>query len=130
AFWCELSSIASGRVAVDVRGVVRRLGGVEAALEVPQQIFKGFEANGQADSAAADARGYELLLTQLAVRRTGRVNDQALGVAHVGQMAPQAKRGDEPLAGRAPTADIEREHGTGPPGQIFFNQRPVWAVRQ
>jgi len=49
----------------------------------------------------------QLVLGQLLVGRRSRVDDERLGIAHVGQMGPQGKRLDKLHAGRAPALDAK-----------------------
>src|SRR5207253_6538127 len=82
----------------------------ESALEVPDQIIQRFEPHREADRARADSGGSQLLVAQLAVRRTRGVDDQALGVANVREVTPQLERSDELLARLPTTAQIKREY--------------------
>ena len=59
-------------------------------------------------SSGVTPRRLLLLGLELAVRRRGRVDDQALRVADVGQQAEQLHAVDEPLARLGAALDAER----------------------
>ena len=61
----------------------------ERLIQISQDVFNVFEANAQPYKVRRDASAGLLRFVQLAVSRRGRVNCQALGVAHVRQMAEQ-----------------------------------------
>src|SRR4029450_4141862 len=46
----------------------------------------GLDPDGEADRPRPDARAPQLIVVELAVRRAGGMNDQALGIADVGEM--------------------------------------------
>src|SRR4051812_33197437 len=62
------------------------------------------------DQAGGDAGGSLLLRAQLAVRRRGRVDDQAPDVADVRDVAVELERVDESATRVRPALDLEREH--------------------
>ena len=59
--------------------------------------------------SGGDARGELLVVGQLLVGGAGRVDDQALGVADVGEEAEQLDAVDEPPAGVRAALDAERD---------------------
>ena len=69
-----------------------------------------------------DARGPLLLFGQLLVRGASRVDDQRLGVAHVGQVREQLDAVDEAAAGLEAALDAEGEDGAGAFGQVLAGQ--------
>jgi hypothetical protein len=64
------------------------------------------------------------------MRRAGRVNDEALRIADVGEVRPQRHAADEILSRGAAAAAIEGKHCTGAARQILVHQRTVAARRQ
>ena len=64
----------------------------EALLEVPDQIVDGFDADREPDGPRPDTGRAELLLVELPMRRAGRMDDEALGIADVREVRPQASR--------------------------------------
>ena len=64
----------------------------EALFEVPDQIVDGFDADRQPDGSRADAGRAELIVVELPMRRAGRMDDEALRIADVGEVRPQASR--------------------------------------
>jgi hypothetical protein len=55
------------------------VGGGERLVEVGDDVVDGLEADRQTDDVGAGAGGDALRLGQLAVRRRGRVQDEAAG---------------------------------------------------
>src|ERR1700730_4904591 len=90
-----------------------RLGAAERLVQVPQDVLHVLDADRDADQLGPDARGPQLLVAQLLVGRRTGVDDQLLGVPHVGQVAEQLDRLDEPLAGGPSALDAEREDRAG-----------------
>jgi hypothetical protein len=72
---------------------------LEGLLQIPGQIVGRLGADRQPHRPWPDARGEEFVVAELAVRRAGGVDDQALGIADVRQMGPERQAGDE-LRGR------------------------------
>src|SRR6476620_976993 len=105
----------------------RRRDARKALLEIPDQILDGLDADREANRARADASGTQLLFAELAMRRAGRVNDQALRVADVREVRPQRHAADEVLPRRTPTAAIEREHRACALRQVLLDERAVLA---
>src|ERR1700746_2666787 len=69
-------------------GVRRGLSG-ECLVEVADQVFGTFEADRQADYVGRGRGRLTLLVAQLAVGRRGGVEDQAAGVADIGEVREQ-----------------------------------------
>ena len=55
-------------------------------VEIGDQIVGGFEADREANDVGAGASGLTLLVAQLTMRRRSRVQDQAAGIADIGEM--------------------------------------------
>src|SRR5689334_16678457 len=102
-------------------------GGAEAALEIPDQVIAGFDTDGEADGAGGDAGGGQLVVFELAVGGAGGMDDEALGVADVGEMAPERERFDEALAGRTAARDVEGEDRARAARQILLREGMVRA---
>ncbi|GBD18910.1 hypothetical protein HRbin27_01410 [bacterium HR27] len=66
----------------------------------------------QPDQVVTDARRDPLLRRQLPVRRTSRMDDQRLGIAHVRQMRPERDRVDHLDPGFHTALDAEHDHCT------------------
>ena len=62
------------------------LRGLQRLFDVGLDVFHIFEANGQPDVIGGHAGFFLLGGRQLLMRRRGRMNHQALGVADVGEM--------------------------------------------
>ena len=89
--------------------------------QVGGDVAGGFEANGEAHHVFADAGRGELLRIHLLMRGAGRVDDERLGVANIGEVAGKLQRLDE-FAPRRPAAlDAKADDRAGP----FGNSR--WA---
>ena len=72
----------------------------------------------------------ELGVAQLAVRRAGGMDDQALRVADVGEVGPERHAADQVLPAVSPAGAVEREHRARAAGQVLLDERPVPAFRQ
>src|SRR5690606_37315895 len=94
----------------------------QCLVQVFDDVVHVLDADGQPDEIRGDARGPRLLFGQLLVRRAGRVNDQRLGVAQVGQQREQLDAVDEAAAGLVAAFDAEGEDGAGAFGQILAGQ--------
>src|SRR5258708_34896558 len=64
------------------------------------------------------------------MRGAGGMNDQALGVAHVGEVPPQRQTLDEALACSSVALEIEREDRASAAWHVLLRQRVVWVVWQ
>ena len=102
----------------------------EALLEIPDQIVHGFDADRQPDGSGTHAGRAQLLVVELTMRRAGRMDDQALGIADVGEVRPQGDAANEVLSRRAAAAAVEGEHRARAARQVFVDERPVAARRQ
>src|SRR3984893_3488873 len=102
----------------------------ETLLQIPDQIVDGLSADRQPHRPWPDAGRPQLVVAQLAVRRAGRVDDQALCVADVRQVGPERHAADEVLPAGPATGAVEREHRPGPARQVLLHERPVPARRQ
>src|SRR5690606_40820762 len=96
--------------------------GPQGLIQVGLQVFDGFDAHGQADQIVGHAGSQPLLLAQLAVGSGSRVDDQGLGVTHVGQVGPDADVVDQAAAGLDPALDAEDHHGAESVGQVLLGQ--------
>ena len=76
------------------------------------------ETDRQPDQFRRDARGRLLLRRQLLVRRRRRMDDQRLGVAHVGEQREQLHAVDQRLRFRRSALDPEREHAAEPAAKV------------
>ena len=74
---------------------------LQRLIQIGQDVVDVLQADAEADQFGRDAAGALLFLVELRMRRGGRVNRQALGVAHVGQVREELERIDE-LAARRP----------------------------
>ncbi len=83
--------------------------GAQRVIEIPGEILDVFETDREAHRLGLDARLAQLVVGELRVRRRSRMDDQALGVADVGEMTPQLQRVDETTPGFAAAAQTERE---------------------
>ena len=72
----------------------------------------------------------QLLVAELAVRRAGRVDDQALRVADVRQVRPEGHAADQAQPAGPATGAVEGEHRAGTARQVLLHERPVLARRE
>src|SRR5262245_29742711 len=100
----------------------RRARAGETLFEIPDQIVDGLCADREANRTRSHSGGLQLVVVQLSMRRTRRVNDQALRVADVRQVRPQRDTANEILTGLAAAAAIEREDGTRSTRQVFVHE--------
>ena len=94
------------------------------------QVGQGLEPDGQTDGPRADARGGELLVVQLTVGRARGMDDEALRVANVREMAPQVERGNEALPRLTPTLEIEHEDRPRALRQVPLHEIAIRARRE
>ena len=78
-----------------------------------------FKSNGQADQSRGDSAGSLLLLCQLRVRRAGRMDGQALGIANIGQVREQLQRLDKFAPAFLAALDLEHDHAARAVRKIF-----------
>lgn len=69
-------------------------GGLDGLLDVGRDVINVLDADRDADEVRGDAGALELVRAQLLVRGAGRVDDQRLGVADIGEVAQQLLRGE------------------------------------
>src|SRR4030095_17066584 len=62
------------------------LRGRQSLIEIPQEIVKALQADGNADHIRADAGRDLFLIGQLLMCGAARVNHQAFGISDIGQM--------------------------------------------
>jgi hypothetical protein len=67
----------------------------ESLVEIADQVFGAFEADRQADYVGAGAGSLALLVGELAVGCRGGVQDQAAGIADIGEVGEQPHVFDE-----------------------------------
>ena len=102
----------------------------ESLFEVPEEVLRVLEANGEADGARADASGDQFVVRELAMGGAGGVDDEALGVADVGEVGEQAHAADEVLAGLAAAIEVEAEHGAGAAGEVLRHEPVVFRASE
>src|SRR6266545_4827269 len=90
----------------------------QTALEIREEILDGLETDREPDRSGADAGRGELGVGELPVRRARRVDDEALRVADVREVAPERERVDEPAPGVAAAREVEDEDRAGAAREI------------
>src|SRR5262249_11556327 len=85
----------------------RFLGRAQRLAEIGQDVLGILETDREADHVLADAGCLELLGAHLLMGGAGGVDDQGLGVAHIGEVRDELQRIDEALAGGAAAFDAE-----------------------
>src|SRR4051794_14910437 len=93
---------------------------IQGLIKVPEDIVDIFKPDTQADEIGGYAGAELLLFVELAVSGRSRVDRQALGVAHVGQVAEQFQALDELLSSRQAAVNSKTEDGACALGQIFL----------
>lgn len=97
----------------------------QGLIDIPNDVAKGLQSNGKADQVGRHASGNLLLFGQLTVGGGGRVYDQGLGVADVGQVRDKLDAVDECFPGARTSLNGER---TGPkvrkPSMRHFMVKP------
>src|SRR4051812_2480388 len=78
-------------------------------FEIPEEVVDRFGAYGKADRSRPNSGCPQLIVAQLAMRRAGWMDDQALAIAYVGQVRPQRDTSNEVLSGGTSASAIERE---------------------
>ena len=78
-------------------------------VDVPQDVVRLLDADGQADHVGADAGAGQLILAQLAMGGRCGMDHQRLGVADVGQVAQEFAGVDEAFAGRGRVGGLDAE---------------------
>ena len=81
--------------------------------DVPERIdvVDVLEPHREAHRAGRDAGRDQLVVRELAMRRRGGMDDEALRVADVGEVAPERQRLDEAATALAAALEVEREDG-------------------
>ena len=64
-------------------------------IQIGNDVVNSFDADRQPDHVGAGTRGHALLVGELAVSGRGRMDDQALGIADVGDVAEQLDAVDQ-----------------------------------
>src|SRR5471032_616996 len=102
---------------------ISSLGGrfCQSLLQIGDDVVSLFEAYRQANYVGARTGPDPLLLGELAVRRRGGMDDQALGVADVGHVAEQLDRVDDLHANVVAALHAEREHRTRTLGHVALH---------
>ena len=95
----------------------------ERLVEVRDDVVDVLEPDREPDEVVRHARGRLLLVGQLLVGGRGRMDDQRLRVAHVGQQAEELHVVDEPPAGLAAAPDAEGEHAAEAALQVARRER-------
>ncbi len=112
-----VASVVAGRVQASPAEVVL-IGGLrregEGLIEVPDDVLRVLQADGDADQVGAHAGGDELFLGELAMRRGGRVDDQGAGIADVGEMGRELQVLDERLPAARPSSAATPNANTDP----------------
>ena len=109
--------------------------GRQRLIDVPQDVVQGFQPDRHADHVRGDARLELFFIAHLPVGGRGRMNDQGLGIADIGQMTHEAGSLDEFLASgasiaRGTGADAEVEQARGTARQIALRQGVMPVTRQ
>ena len=107
-----------------------RRGGAQPMLKIPEKIVERLQPYRESNRAEADTGCPEVFVAELAVSRAGWVDDQALGIADIGQVAPESQRFDEALARLSSTLEIEGEDGARPPRKVALGQLMVGTLCQ
>src|SRR5437762_4518319 len=97
-------------------------------MEIPDEIVHVLEPDRQPHRAGGDSGCGELLVRELAMRSGGGMDDEALRVADVGEVAPERERLDEAASALAAALEVEREYGARAGRQIAVDERAVRAV--
>ena len=100
----------------------------EGLVEVADQVFGAFEADRQADHVGAGAGCQALLVAELAVGGRSGVQNQAAGIADIGEVREQLDVFDQLYAGFVTALDPEREDRPGASRQVFAGQAVKWAM--
>ena len=93
---------------------------MEGLVEVPEDIFDIFGADGKAHEIGSDTGARLLFFVELTVGSDGGVDGEGLGVADVGQVAEELQGFNELLASFSAAFDAKTEDGPGAFGQEFL----------
>ena len=95
---------------------------LEGLLQVGNDVLGVLQTNGQAHGVGVNALIALLGLVQLGMGGAGGMDDQALGVGHVGQQAEQLQPVNEGLGLFGAAFDADGEDGTGAVGEVGLVQ--------
>src|SRR5690606_23087750 len=94
----------------------------ERLIEIRDDVVDAFRTDRQPYHSRRRTSGCEFLAFQLGVRRAGRVNDERLRIADIGQMREQLHRVDQFLARFDAALHFERQDGADSLRQIFLSE--------
>src|SRR5688572_7286671 len=83
-------------------------------IEIREDVRLVLDPDREAHDVIASAGGSALLGRELAVRRRGRMNDEAAHVADIGEVREELERADELHARLVATLETESEDRTRP----------------
>src|SRR5262249_49649353 len=106
------------------------LRGRQGLIEIPQEIIEALQPNGNADHIRAEASRDLLLIGQLLMRCAARVNHQAFGVAHIGQMRVNLDGLDKTPSSGATTFNAKGKNRPGPFGEVLLGTLIIGAIGQ
>ena len=104
-------------------GILRLCFGLDlfkGLTQVGKQVFNVLGTDGKADGRLCDALFCQLLVVELGVCRTGRVDDQRFDIGYIGQQGEYLQVVDEAVRFRTSTLDFKREDGAGTFWEIFL----------
>src|SRR6185312_7447457 len=102
----------------------------QSLLQVGDDVLHLFDAYRQANDVRPGAGGDPLLVGELAVRGRGGVDDQALGIADIGNVGEQIDAVDHLHADLVAALDAEGEDRAGALRQVLPGERIVLVRRQ
>src|SRR5882757_2187609 len=94
-------------------------------FKIGDDVGGRLQADRESHDVGAGAGGDALLLGELAMRRRGRMDDQALGVADIGHVREEVDAVDDLDAGFVTALDAEGEDRTRALGQVLSGERIV-----
>ena len=98
------------------------MAGRKSLVEIPLDVIQILNADGEPDHIGFDAGGRLLFGAQLLMGGRSRMDDQATGVADVGQVREELEAVDKLAAGIVTALDAKAEHGAGALGQVLLGQ--------
>ena len=99
-------------------------------VQIADQVVGALQADREAHDVGAGAGGFALLVGELAVGRRGGVQDEAAGVADIGEVREELHAFDELDAGLIAALDAKGEDRTRTLWQVFAREVVVRAVRE
>ena len=129
ARWARRGGLARGAVAHEAAASPRSMSSMLKYDKETGDWVDVLDPDREPNHFGLDARRCLLLLAQLGMRGRGRVYGQALGVAHVRQMAEHLQRLDKLHARLRAALDAEHDHGAALAVQVFLVQgirRVTW----